>query len=237
MTNQDTKTPNNIQRPDRRTATQIRPLSCKQGFLTQVDGSAQFAASNRSTVICGIYGPTEVKPQDEILDKAFIDVKYRPDVGIPGTKDTLSKVVLRDTFKHIIMRSLHPRTMIQLNFQVTQSDGSIEALAINAGVMALIDAGVPLKYTIAAVSCCIDVDGNALLDPTQDEMNDAVSIHTFAFSNIESDNNTPIYSNSTGKFSLEEYKMCFELCKVGANKILAFMKTCIETKISQLNQS
>ena len=65
----------------------------------------------------GIYSPTEAKLYDEILDSAFIDIKYRPETGVPSTRDTWIKMALHDTFSGIIMRHLHPRTMIQLNFQ------------------------------------------------------------------------------------------------------------------------
>ena len=33
--------------------------------------------------------------------------------------------------------------------------------------MALLDAGVPMKYLIASVTCILDKDGQLLLDPTE----------------------------------------------------------------------
>ncbi|KAJ1671501.1 exosome non-catalytic core subunit rrp46, partial [Spiromyces aspiralis] len=113
-----------IQRPDRRAETEIRALSCRQGFLKQADGSAQFSAGGRSTVICGVYGPAEARVYDERLDSAFVEVRYRPDIGVPQTGDTWNREWLRELFERVIMCHLHPRTLVQLNFQVVQNDGS-----------------------------------------------------------------------------------------------------------------
>ncbi|CAG8751294.1 7857_t:CDS:2, partial [Funneliformis mosseae] len=116
------------------------------------DGSARFNFGN-SSVLCSINGPAEVKLRDEKLDKATIDVIVRPLVGTTGTKDRTHEYILRSTFENVIQAGLHPRTQIQIVSQVMMDDGSIVAAAINATTIALIDAGIPMKDLVAAVSC------------------------------------------------------------------------------------
>lgn len=38
--------------------------------------------SGKSSVLCGLYGPTEVKLRDELLDRMSIDVHLVPNIGL-----------------------------------------------------------------------------------------------------------------------------------------------------------
>ena len=67
--------------------------------------------------------------------------------------------------------------------------------------MALIDAGVPMKDVVAAVSCAIDKDDQILLDPTAREMGNAKSTHTFAFDKTSL---SPLFCESSGLFTDEQ---------------------------------
>ncbi|KAJ1937426.1 exosome non-catalytic core subunit rrp46 [Linderina macrospora] len=219
-----------MQRPDRREANQIRSLHCALGQLSRTDGSAQFS-SGRTSVLCGIYGPVDVKVYDEQLDRAHIEVKVRPDIGIPTTKDKWVESAVRSTFEKEILAQLHPRTLIQINLQVRENDGSADAIAINATTMGLIDAGVPLKCTVAAAACAVMGDGCVVVDPTKEEVEKAVSTHTFAFDNGSLDG--PVYVDSRGRFSMSEYNACYDLCRLTCDRVLAFMRTALESKIQK----
>lgn len=74
-----------------------------------------------------------------------------------------------------------PRTMIKICFQLLNDDGGVLSTLLNAMNLALIDCGVPMKSTTSAVCCMISNDGLFLLDPTNLELKNAVSVHFFAF--------------------------------------------------------
>ncbi|KAJ2168163.1 exosome non-catalytic core subunit rrp46 [Coemansia sp. RSA 551] len=221
-------------RPDRRDPTQIRALHCVLGQLNRVDGSAQFSAGDTS-VLCGVYGPVDVKLYDEKLDRAHIEVKFRPDIGVPTTKDKWVEDAVRTTFEREILGQLHPRTLVQINVQLCQGDGSVDAAAINATTLALIDAGIPLRAMVAAATCIVRPDHSIIVDPTQEEADSALSTHTFAFSNLQS--NSPAYVDSRGEFSLDEYNACYDMCMAAVDRTLAFMRTAVEGKILKETQT
>ncbi|KAJ1966106.1 exosome non-catalytic core subunit rrp46 [Dipsacomyces acuminosporus] len=217
-------------RPDRREANQIRALHCALGQLNRVDGSALFS-SGKTSVLCGVYGPVDVKLYDEKLDRSQIEVKFRPDIGAPATKDKWVESSIRNTFERQIVAQLHPRTLIQINIQLREGDGSVDAAAINATTLALVDTGVPLKSMVTAATCAVLKDGGVVVDPTQEECDSAVSTHTFAFAN--NDQSGPVYVDSRGEFTMEEHNRCYDLCAKTAERIAAFMRTAIEGKISK----
>ena len=41
-------------------------------------------------IMCGVYGPVEVKMQKEIIDKATVECILKPKVGMPGTKHVVN---------------------------------------------------------------------------------------------------------------------------------------------------
>ncbi|CAJ0827937.1 7113_t:CDS:2, partial [Entrophospora sp. SA101] len=173
---------------------------------------------NLSCVICSVNGPAEVKIRDEKLDKATIDVVVRPLVGTPGTKDKKHEYILRSIFESVIQSGLHPRTLIQIVSQVMEDDGSILATSINATTLALMDAGIPMKNVVTAVSCILDKNDEILVDPTLQEMENLQSAHTFAFDNTSSN---LIFCDSSGIYSEEQYFNCYELCRAASFKVLA----------------
>ncbi|PVU88084.1 hypothetical protein BB560_006402, partial [Smittium megazygosporum] len=176
-------------------------LKFEKGLLVQADGSAKFSMNNTS-VICSAYGPIEAKPQEEILDKACIEVTFAPDVGLIETKEKLIEYNLKSTLESLILTTMNPRTKYKFMFQVLDNDGLIEATAFNSLSVALIDAGIPIFQIITASSCCIMDDNSIVLCPTNKQKTIAKSFHTFVFSRNESD--SPVYINSLGTFDLSE---------------------------------
>ncbi|KAJ2780678.1 exosome non-catalytic core subunit rrp46 [Coemansia javaensis] len=217
-------------RADRREGDQIRALHCVLGQLGRADGSAQFSAGDTS-VLCGVLGPVDVRVYDEKLDRAHVEVRFRPDIGLPATKDKWVEAALRSTFERVILGHLHPRTLVQINVQVRQGDGSVDAAAINATTLALVDASVPLRTMVAAASCAVLPGGAVVVDPTQEEADGARSVHTFAFG--AGCSSEPVYSDSRGDFAAAEYDACYDLCAATAERVAAFMRAAIEGKVTK----
>ncbi|KAF9277339.1 ribosomal protein S5 domain 2-type protein [Linnemannia elongata] len=232
----------------RTSAHQLRPFFSSQNLLNRADGSAQFDFGE-SSVMCSVVGPAEVKLRDEKLDKATIEVVVRPLVGLPGIKDKAREQAIRETLEPLILSGLHPRTGIQIVIQTMKDDGSILATAFNATILALLDAGIPLKSILGAVTCIVDAETNQiLLDPTTQELANAKSTHTFVFDNkssITSDSKqedkeavevATLYSDSTGLFSEEEYFECAQICYKAVQAVHGFIRTAVQKKLEKEQQ-
>ncbi|KAI8811040.1 ribosomal protein S5 domain 2-type protein, partial [Cladochytrium replicatum] len=236
-------------RADGRLPYQIRPPSSALGVLSRADGSARYSIGITS-VLCSVYGPTEAKLREEKLDKAVVNVVWKPDVGQSGTRERLFERFIREAFSTAIMVALHPRTSFQITCQVMSDDGSTLAAAINAVSLALIDAGAPLRSVPGAICCAFDEDGALIVDPSQKEMERAKSVHTFAF---ENDSSEILTCDSVGIFSEEEvchailtfsitfkryfpkFEQCAQVCRNAVRTLQAFMRTVVERKVQKVN--
>ncbi|CAO3627205.1 unnamed protein product [Cunninghamella echinulata] len=176
-----------------------------------------------------VNGPMDVSLRDEKLDEATVEFVVRPATGFPQTKDKLLETILRSAFEPIILTGMMPRTLVEIVVQVEKDDGSVLSAAINGITLALIDAGLPMKYMASSINCMIDkTSDEIILDPTLKELENAVSIHTFAFDSI--DLSHILLSNSHGQFSEEQYFTCHDICKEAVDKINGFLRVSIESK-------
>ncbi|KAG9289832.1 hypothetical protein G9A89_015412 [Geosiphon pyriformis] len=216
-------------REDRRVANELRAMKIAQNVIKRVDGSGEFCFGF-SSVICSIYGPAEVKIRDEKLDKATIDVIYRPLIGVSGTKEKTNEFNLRTTFETIILSGLHPRTQIQIVVQIKHDDGSTLSAAINAASVALIHAGIPMKAIVVAITCIVNKEKKIYLDPTAKEMEKAISIHTFAYETLDFN---VAFCESSGLFTEQEYFECYEICKSAAREIYNSIREAIAIKLQK----
>ncbi|KAG2218373.1 hypothetical protein INT45_013324 [Circinella minor] len=219
-----------VKRPDRRTEnTQLRAFSASQNLLNQADGSAKFDLGETS-VIVSVVGPTEVQLRDEKMDEATVEVVVRPAIGVPTTTEKLQEQLLRTAIEPIILGGMMPRTLVQIVVQIVKDDGSALAAAVNGITLALLDAGIPMKFMSAALTCMIDrTSHDIIMDPTKEELENASSIHTFAFDNL---NTTPhvLLSNSSGQFSQEQYFECHDRCYEAIDKVQGFLRVAVESK-------
>lgn len=186
-------------------------------MLNRADGSARFTFG-KTSVLCGVYGPVEVKIRDEFLDRATIEVNFKPHIGLSGTVERRIETIIRETLEPLIVSSLHPRTLIQISFQSQLNDGGMLASCFNAAFVALMDAGVPLISSFASIALAVMEDGTVFLDPTQEEESRATSVHTFVYGDS-------LYCvQSEGEFQIEQFLMCLEY----AAKFMPQMFTLIE---------
>ncbi|GAB5585684.1 exosome non-catalytic core subunit rrp46 [Umbelopsis nana] len=220
-----------MKRLDGRTeASQLRAFAASQSLLNRADGSAKFAFGD-STAVVSVVGPAEVKIRDEKMDEATVELVVRPEVGFPSTKDKVLERTLRQAIEPTILSGMMPRTLIQIVVQIEQEDGNMLSTAVNAISLAMLDAGLPMSSMIASVAAAIDQEGNLLLDPNSQELEDASSVHTFAFDNTSSYN--LLLSQSSGTFSEDQYFECLEACKHASERVHSFIRAAVEKKIQK----
>ena len=124
-------------------------------------------------VLAIIHGPHEVtRRADAQHDRALVECEFHntPFSGFdrkkrrPTDRASLeASLALKQTFEAAIMRHLYPRTQIDIQVYVMQTDGSALPAAINAVSLALVDAGIAMQEMVAACSVAL-LDDQTVLD-------------------------------------------------------------------------
>lgn len=218
---------NSLKRNDGRSQYELRPLSSELGLLHRTDGSAKLTA-NQSSIIVGIYGPSEVKVRNEQLDKSYVEVILKPLLQ-EGPSEREKEYFLRSIFENVIVTTLHPRTGITIVIQVLSDDGSLVSHMIQGVLLGLMDSGLPLNSLVASVSCCLNSKSEILLDPTLQEISESKASFTFCFNTNVSD--SLIASKTTGSFSQNDYFNAVSVCQKASEKIFEFYRAAIEHRI------
>ncbi|MBI4896315.1 MAG: exosome complex exonuclease Rrp41 [Candidatus Aenigmarchaeota archaeon] len=158
-------------RPDGRQWDELRPITAQVGLLHNAEGSALFKMGN-TTAIAGVYGPRQVFPKhEELKDTMLLRTKYTmapfstSTRNRPGTsrRSTEISMVIQQALMPVIFLQEFPKTVVDLHIEVLQADASTRCAALNAAVLALADAGVPMRDLVAACSAG-KCNGNMILD-------------------------------------------------------------------------
>jgi exosome complex component RRP46 len=164
-----------IFRADGRRASQLRPIKCDRGVLCRADGSARWTQGGTS-ILVAVHGPLEAPQSQQNPHQAIVEAILQPRSGDPpGPEEHALEAIICQTAQGAVLASLHPRTIIRLVVQVLEVDGSLLACALNAASVALLDAGIPMKFPFAAASLCLTLveegkgEEKLLLDPTSVE--------------------------------------------------------------------
>eukprot|EP01083_Nonionella_stella_P208878 757688_1 len=177
---------NSQTRMDGRLSSQFRPIECEQGLLHRADGSCLFK-NGKSSVLVGIYGPLESDRKEELIDRACIDVVYKPLSGIGGFAETARESQLMKAIEPVILGALHPRTTVTVVVQILRDDGALLATCLCAIGVALMDCGIPCNSSLSAVAISAGrseegEDRRVLrIDPTSDEEQDSQAMLTIGF--------------------------------------------------------
>lgn len=206
----------------------LAAISCVLGDLSQSDGSTVLTQGN-TVVSVAVYGPCEVKQSKERLDKATVEVTYKPKVGLPKVEDKFCENIIGSVFEEAILVTMHPRSSISIVLQIVEDAGAILAASINAACLALLDAGVNMKFLVAATTALLDSDGKVYIAPYYGKI-DVVASITF----VLNDKDLNIVSvTSDGKLSLEQYDLCWARCVEASKAVFQFYRESLDRKLSK----
>lgn len=59
------------------------------------------------------------------MNKAFIDVNYRPKRGLPGVGERYKEKILKNVCDTAIITSLYPKTQINIQLQEMDDNGGV----------------------------------------------------------------------------------------------------------------
>jgi len=207
----------------------MRGLECELSPLEKPDGSCVFMQGD-TKVICGVYGPTEVKINREIIEKSTLECIVKPKSSQPGCREKALEAILTKTCEEVALVTMHPRSAIQIVFQIVQDSGSMLSCLINGASMAMLNAGLPMKCMLVAVTCAIDKQDDFLIDPTTEQESEARCTMTYAF---DSRSYNMISSYTTGTFSTEDLFKSMELCRLAAESVSLFQRSSVERYLSK----
>ncbi|KAL1747343.1 ribosomal protein S5 domain 2-type protein [Schizophyllum fasciatum] len=166
-----------------------REISVSFDGLARVDGSARFSFGD-TTALASVSGPIEVRLAVEQPARATFEVNMRPISNVPATEAKSLATAVRAALSPSIFLQQYPRTLIQLMIQALSparalNDDSLLAATINAGSLALLNAGsAAMRGVVCAVPVArISSDGTTKLvvDPDTDELSTALGTGCFAF--------------------------------------------------------
>jgi exosome complex component RRP46 len=207
----------------------MRPITCEQGHLSRPDGSATMYQGD-TCVMAAVYGPAEVRVNKEQLDRATVEVVYKPKSGLPGCSDKAAEKYIRNTCETVLLSTLHPRSSINITVQEIQDSGSFLAVCINSCCLALLDASISMTCTVAAVNCCIDSNEKIILDPTKKQEDESKSVITFVF---ECRDKNIVTVAAQGKYSREQFQKCLITCKEASDIVFDFYRDTVKRKLSK----
>ena len=207
----------------------LKELKCEIGHLTKSDGCASFLQGDTCALV-STYGPTQVKTSKENIEHAYIDVLFKPKSGLPTCVDKFLQSTICKACKPAIVTSQHPRTAINIIVQEMQNSGCLLSTTINATMLSLLDAGVPLHYTVAAVECIINEEDKIKLSPTRKEEDTARATFMFSFTSTEGN---ICASHAKGKFTQQEYAKCRTVCKEASRHVFEFYKESMVKKVQR----
>lgn len=158
-------------RTDDRALDELRPINIKVGVLSNAQGSA-YIEQGRNKIIAAVYGPKEALPKHiSMPDRCVLRCRYHMapfstserKSPVPSRREIELSMVLRNALEPLVMTSLFPRTVIDIFIEVLQADGGTRCAGLTAAVLALADAGIPLRGLVAA--CAVGkAEGKIIVD-------------------------------------------------------------------------
>ena len=101
---------------------------------------------------------------------------------------------------------------------------------INSSCLSLLDSCIPMRFLVAAVTCCVLSDGTVILDPQLKQMKNSSATLVFVF---ESRTLSAISTHTEGLVNQEKLQQCYIVAKTAVEKIFKFYRIVIAKKFSK----
>lgn len=181
--------------------------------------------------MASVYGPIEGRPQQQLIDKAYVEVNFRPKAGQSSVADRLFEQIVRQTCESALLTVLHPRTAVTVQLQEMEDRGGLIAASLNAACLALLNSGIAMRFLVGAVHCAVAADGTTLLlDPDARQLADSRAQMTFVF---ESASGRTVSVHTSGRHTVAQYNDAQRMCAAASGAVFAFYREAI-TKFVQI---
>ncbi|VWU51011.1 exosome complex exonuclease RRP41, putative [Hepatocystis sp. ex Piliocolobus tephrosceles] len=174
-----------------------------ENMFADADGCAFYEIGN-TKILSYIQGPTELKKSDDkcsIKCEVFLSPFNVYEKKMKKKKDSLTNEIsayIRNICENIILVDLYKNSEINIFLYIIERDGGVKHAAINTCILALIDAGIAIKYFISACSVLylqnqIIVDANQLeVNSGSPELTMVIELDTHKIVLLEFDAEVPI---------------------------------------------
>jgi polyribonucleotide nucleotidyltransferase len=151
-------------RADGRKATEIRPLNMKVGLLPRAHGSALFQrGETQSVVTCALGTGRDEQIVDglmpEYVKKFYLHYNFPPfcvgEAGRimgPGRREVGHGALAERSLLGVLPDVEEFPYTVRIVSDITESNGSSSMASVCGGCLAMMDAGVPIKATVAGIS-------------------------------------------------------------------------------------
>lgn len=213
-------------RRDGRGFGEMRELSVAQGPHKGADGSANVQVG-ATIVLAAIYGPMETTVSKQDADRCAVTVWVREGAETVSGTDELCNLV-----RASVLCALYPRKNLCVCAHILSADGGVRAAAVNASVLALINAGVPMA-NLPVAACVALCNSVVIADPNAVEESEADAVLTFTFSTQNGKLSTDFAAmHTTGDCGgIDIFNRAADAAHSLAEHTLAFFKLSIERNI------
>jgi polyribonucleotide nucleotidyltransferase len=153
------------QRVDGRGYSDLRPIACEVGLLPRAHGSAIFQRGETQALALATLAPIE---EAQMIDaygggeqsKRFIlhynfppfSVGETGRTGAPGRREIGHGALAERSLEPVVPNENEFRYAIRVSSEIMESNGSTSMASVCGGMLALMDAGVPMKGMVAGIS-------------------------------------------------------------------------------------
>ncbi len=224
-------------RTDGRKNDELRsPIQAKVGIVPNADGSAMFQIG-KTIAIAAVYGPKKMHPQHSQnpekgtlrctynMNSFSVEDRIRPG---PSRRSTEISKITEWAIEPILMIEGYPNQVIDVHINIIQADAGTRCAGINAAVMALAHAGIPMKDLVSSVSVG-KMDKTIVLDLDKYEDSE--------FEDGEGSTDIPMtfthggeitHIQLDGKISPKQLKEAIEMAKKAAEEIYEVQKKALK---------
>ena len=159
-------------RPDRRAFDEIRPVSCEVGFLPRTHGSALFTRGETQALVTATLGTAEDVQRLDVLEgeaqkRFMLHYNFPPfsvgEVGFlrgPGRREIGHGALAERALVNVIPdEEVFPYT-VRVVSDILESNGSSSMATVCGASLSLMDAGVPIKATVAGIAMGLVMEGD-----------------------------------------------------------------------------
>src|SRR5256884_8939049 len=153
-------------RVDGRGYQDLRQITCEVGVLPRAHGSAIFQRGETQALALATLAPIEEAQNidayggGETVKRFILHYNFPPfsvgetgRTGSPGRREIGHGALAERSVEAVIPSVQDFPYAIRVSSEVMESNGSTSMASVCSGVLALLDAGVPLKKSVAGISC------------------------------------------------------------------------------------
>ncbi len=156
---------NNRRRPDGRRFSEIRPITIEVGVLPRTHGSSLFTRGETQALVTTTLGTSQDAQYVDSLEtgefkrRFMLNYNFPPfsvgetgRTGSPGRREIGHGALAHRAIEAVMPDESEFPYVIRVVSDITESNGSSSMATICGGILAMMDAGVPLKAPVAGVA-------------------------------------------------------------------------------------